>query len=59
MGTAFRAPLSTHYDAGGHLGWIDLSPAGGGWRGRPWTEDVMFDYLQAVLAQERNACNNG
>jgi len=44
---------------GGHLGWIDLSPAGGGWRGRPWTEDVMFDYLQAVLAQERNACNNG
>ncbi|KAF5835764.1 hypothetical protein DUNSADRAFT_6904 [Dunaliella salina] len=43
---------------GGHLGWIDLNPGGGGWRGRPWTEDVMLEYLQAVLAQERNARNN-
>lgn len=44
------ALLSFFTHIGGHLGWVDLSEGGGGWGGRPWTEDVMLDYLESVLA---------
>ena len=45
--------------AGGHLGWINLSDGSGGWRGRPWTEDVFLDYLESVLAMDAQSNKSG